>query len=163
MTASRLPTATATARHAALVLGASALLVTTAGCSAIAGDEPLPPEELEAIALGANAEVSDVAARSIVLVAADRGEPGRLLGTLFNGGDAPVEVELSDEDDAVVVEVPAGGLVALEEQEFLLGTVEQIPGSYVELGMDVDGEAVEMQVPVRDGSLEAYAPYLPEG
>lgn len=29
--------------------------------------------------------------------------------------------------------------------------------------MEVDGEAVDMQVPVRDGSLDAYAPYVPEG
>ncbi|MGR0221811.1 hypothetical protein [Agromyces sp. ZXT2-6] len=161
MNARRLPRTAV--RRAAPFACAAAVLAAMAGCAVVAGDEPLPPEELEAIALGANAEVSDVAARSIVLVAADRGEPGRLLGTLFNRGDAPVEVELSDDDDTVVVEVPAGDLVALEEQEFLLDTVEQIPGSYVEVDIGVGGEVVEMQVPVRDGSLEAYAPYLPEG
>lgn len=161
MTATRLPKTPL--RRAAALVCASAAIATMAGCAAIAGDEPLPPEELEAIALGANAEVSDVAARSIVLVAADRGEPGRLLGTLFNRGDAPVEVELSDDDDTVVVEVPANDLVALEEQEFLMQSVEQIPGSYVEIRLAVDGEEAVLQVPVRDGSLEAYAPYLPEG
>lgn len=149
-------------RRVAASLCVAATIASMSGCAVIAGEEPLPPEELEAIALGANAEVSHVAARSIVLVAADRGEPGRLLGTLFNRGDAPVEVELSDADDSVVVEVPAGDLVALEEQEFLVQSVEQIPGSYVEIGLAVDGEEAVLQVPVRDGSLEAYAPYLPE-
>jgi hypothetical protein len=150
-------------RRTAASLCAAAAIASMSGCAMIAGDEPLPPEELEAIALGANGEVADVAARSIVIVASDRGEPGRLLGTIVNRGDDAVQVELSDADDSVVVEVPAGDLVALEEQEFLLETVEQIPGSYVEIGFAADGEDTDLQVPVRDGSLEAYAPYLPEG
>ena len=160
MTASPFPR-TALRRAGAALLAAAAVASMSA-CAIISGDEPLPPEELEAIALGANGEIADVAARSIVIVAADEGEPGRLLGTIFNRGDDAVEVELSDADDSVVVEVPGGDLVALEEQAFLIRTVEQIPGSYVEIALTVDGEAIELQVPVRDGSLEAYAPYLPE-
>ncbi|GAA4066998.1 hypothetical protein [Agromyces indicus] len=150
-------------RRAAAALMAATALASMSGCAMTGGEEPLPPEELEAIALGANGEAGDVAARSIVIVAADEGEPGRLLGTVFNRGDDAVEVELSDADDSVLVEIPAGDLVALEEQEFLMQTVEQIPGSYVEITLAAGGEEVTLQVPVRDGSLEAYAPYLPEG
>ncbi|WP_400999939.1 hypothetical protein [Agromyces sp. GXQ0307] len=132
-----------------------------AGCNVLAGDEPLPPEELEGIAIGANAELSGIDVRSIVLISRDAGEPGRMLGTLFNRTDSPVEVTFSDEDDSVTVVAPVGELVKFEEQETVIGSVEQRPGSYVTIRVSAEGEDVSMDVPVFDGDLEFYAPFVP--
>jgi|GEM_PF-2145449 len=132
-----------------------------AGCDLLTGDEPLPPEELEGIAIGANAELAGVDVRSIVLIATDEGEPGRMLGTLVNGAEEAVEVTFSDEDDSVSVTVPAGDLLKFEEQETVLDSVDQRPGSYVPITVSAGGEEVEIPVPVFDGDLEFYSTFVP--
>lgn len=63
---------------------AGIVVVGLSGCSGA------PEEDRYAIANGANAEVGSVEVRSLLIVASDKNEPGRLLATLFNTSDEPV-------------------------------------------------------------------------
>jgi hypothetical protein len=148
---------------ARVMLSGAAVLMSAglAGCTLLAGNEPMEPEELEGLAIGANAELAGVDVRSIVLISRDAGEPGRMLGTLVSGAEEPVELTFADEDDSVSVTLPPGDLLKLEEREIVIDSVEQRPGSYVPISVSAGGEEVEVQVPVFDGDLEYYAPYVP--
>ncbi|WP_434994721.1 hypothetical protein [Arthrobacter sp. Ld5] len=130
----------------------TALAVT--GCSA-------PEETRDAITTGEDGQVGVVELRSMLLVSADEGEPGRLLGTLVNESSAPVEVTISDPDDQIVVTVPADGRYPLDTNEQILAGVEEPPGALTELSLAAPTETTTLDVPVLDGTLEPYEPYEP--
>jgi len=138
--------------------------LTVTGCGA-------PEETRDAIANGEDGQVGVVKLRSMLLVSADQGEPGRLLGTLVNESSAPVEVMISDPDDQVVVAVPADGQYPLDTNERILTTVEEPSGALTEITVATPNESTTLKVPVLDGkicsrtyygNLEPYRPYLPE-
>lgn len=60
-------------------------------------------EDWYAIANGTDADIGGVEVRSVLIVSSGQKRPGRLLGTLFNSMEMPVDVTLSDEDDSVTV------------------------------------------------------------
>lgn len=64
-----------------------------------------PEEDWCAIANGTDADIGGVEVRSLLIVSCGENRPGRLLGTLFNTTDKPVDVTLSDEDDSVTVQL----------------------------------------------------------
>lgn len=144
-------------RHAPWV-AASALVMALglAGCS-----EPAE-EELDAIAVGENGSVGSVKLLSVLLVSENEGEPGRLLGTLDNETDEPLEVTLSDEDDSVTVTVGADDQYPFNSNEALFSTAGDAPGANTTITVEADGETTELTIPVLDGTLERYRPYLPE-
>ena len=129
--------------------------LTVTGCSA-------PEETRGAIASGEDGQVGVVQLRSMLLVSADEGEPGRLLGTLVNEFSAPVEVMITDSDDQVVVTVPADGQYQLDTDEEILATVEEPPGALTEISFTTPTESTALDVPVLDGTLDPYKPYLPD-
>ena len=150
-----------------IVTAAAAAVVATVVLSACAADEPsrdeVPPGELEAVAIGTNLDVGEIKIRSLLVVATGRGEPGRLLGNVFNPTDAVVEVEIADDDDSVEVVVPPLDVVAFDEEETVLDSVAEIPGSFVPITVTAEGVEVEDRIPVVDGSLDWYQPYVPSG
>jgi hypothetical protein len=129
--------------------------LTVTGCSA-------PEETRDAIANGEDGQVGVVKLRSMLLVSADEGEPGRLLGTLENESSAPVEVMISDPDDQVVVTVPADGQYPLDTNKEIFATVEEPPGALTEITLSTPSESTTLDVPVLDGTLDQYKPYLPD-
>lgn len=145
-------------RRQSLVRRSSALTVIAAlamtGCSA-------PEETRDAIATGEDGQVGVVELRSMLVVSAAEGEPGRLLGTLDNESSAAVEVMISDADDQVAVTVPANGQYPLDTNEEILGTVEEPPGALTEITLTTPSESTTLDVPVLDGTLDQYEPYLP--
>ncbi len=145
-----------TLRLVTVLVGASVLPATLAGC--YVRDDP----GIEVVAAGAEAEVGPIEIAGMVLVSRDEGKPGRLLGTLFNNSDADVEVTLADEDDEVTVTVEASGDLGFDTNPHTFETVAQIPGSLVPVTVTAGEESTEVQVPVMNGSLERYRPYLPE-
>lgn len=131
-------------------------MLSLAGCG---GTEE---EDLDAIANGEDGQVGVVQLRSMLLVAAGEGQPGRLLGTLVNESSAPVEVTISDPDDQVTVTVPADGQYPLDTNEQILDTVQDRPGALTALSLTTPADSTELKVPVMDGTLDPYKPYLPD-
>ncbi|WP_146070787.1 hypothetical protein [Arthrobacter sp. B1805] len=99
---------------------------------------------------------------SVLLVSAGEGEPARLLGTLMNETDQPLEITLSDKDDNVIVTVAGNGQYPFDTNEAIFETAGDAPGANTTITVEADGETTDLVVPVVDGTLERYRPYLPE-
>jgi len=141
------------ARRSSVLTLIAALAMTA--CSA-------PEESRDAIANGEDGQVGVVKLRSMLIVSAEEGEPGRLLGTLDNESSAPVEVMISDSDDQVTVTVPANDQYPLDTNEEILSTVEEPPGALTQITLATPSETTTLDVPVLDGTLDQYEPYLPD-
>ena len=131
-------------------------------CTAVISCSPSDPTDDDVSAVGENGSVGGVDLLSISLVASAEGEPGRFLGTMENESDQAVEVTLSDDDEDVVIDVPAGDEFRFEDNETLLDTVGDAPGANAVITATTDAGSAELLVPVLDGTLEQYRPYLPE-
>ncbi|PPB48733.1 hypothetical protein C4K88_13540 [Arthrobacter pityocampae] len=125
------------------------------GCSA-------PEETRDAIANGEDGQVGVVKLRSMLVVSAEEGEAGRLLGTLDNESSAAVEVVIGDSDDQVAVTAPANGQYPLDTSEEILSTVEEPPGALTQLTLATPSESATLDVPMLDGTLDQYEAYLPD-
>ncbi|MFC0678429.1 hypothetical protein ACFFGH_11330 [Lysobacter korlensis] len=139
--------------------------ITVAGCAETAD---LPPEEKDAINAGRNAEVGVVSADNLLLISTAEEEPGRLLGLLTTTSGEPVEVTFADADEEITVTVDPSDAEApdgysFEENEHIFRTSEAPPGALAEITVSVEGESEELRIPVLDGSLERYRPFVPEG
>lgn len=138
---------------------AASLLVTS---TALSGCYGAAEEDWDGIAVGEDGVVGTVELRSILIVGSEEGAPGRLLGTLENEADEPVEVTISDTDDEVTVTVPANDQYPLDTNEVIFDTVDETPGGLTTILFTTEDDAADLESPVRDGTLEQYAPYLPE-
>ncbi len=132
------------------------LVLVGAGCSSPA------EEDRDAIAVGEDGKVGSVELLSVLLVSAGEGEPARLLGTLMNETDQPLEITLSDKDDNVIVTVAGNGQYPFDTNEAIFETAGDAPGANTTITVEADGETTDLVVPVVDGTLERYRPYLPE-
>jgi hypothetical protein len=132
-----------------------------AGCSSAA--EQIPPDEKEAINLGANATIGDVEVDNLLLVSRGESEPARLIGVLLNDSTETVELTLADSDDRVAVSLEPGQQYAFQENETLFDTADAQPGSYTDIALSLSGsdDTETASVPVRDGSLNWLSPYVP--
>ncbi|RJT75099.1 hypothetical protein D6T63_18080 [Arthrobacter cheniae] len=112
-------------------------------------------------AVGDDKSIGELDLRSVLLVTRDEGDPARLLGTFENNGDQPLEVTITDDDEDITVTVPAQGSATLDTLETLLQTAGDAPGARTSLTATTDAGDVELLVPVVDGTLDPYQPYLP--
>lgn len=138
-------------------LASAALLLTALTSCSSPGDQ-----NNGAIAVGENGSVGSVDLLSVLLVSSAEGEPARLLGTLDNESDQSVEVTISDADDEVVIAVDPGEQFSLLHNETIFETVGDAPGANTTVTAESGGETIELLVPVLDGTLEQYRPYVPE-
>ena len=155
-------------RASALVAIAGALLATT-GCTYT--NQPATTivysasDGQMANLLGENNQ-QDIQLRNIMVIAADEASQGRVLGTILNQTEEDATVTLAFPTKTLTVEVPAGQEVRLEndENELLLAEAGANPGLLlkdVEVSSNVTSSTATFNVPVLDGTLEEYAPYLP--
>lgn len=142
-------------RRTARTLTAAVSVLFLAACSGA------PEEDTYAIANGVNAEVGGIEIRSLLIVSAAESKPGRLLGTLFNRSQELVEVSIADADDELTVSVEGETSHEFDTNPAILDSIEDIPGSRVTVTISAGPDQEELQVPVLDGTLEAYRPYLP--
>lgn len=155
-------------RASALVAIAGALLATT-GCTYT--NQPATTivysasDGQMANLLGENNQ-QDIQLRNIMVIAADEASQGRMLGTILNQTEEDATVTLAFPTETLTVEIPAGQEVRLEndENELLLAEAGANPGLLlkdVEVSSNVTSSTTAFNVPVLDGTLEEYAPYLP--
>lgn len=90
--------------------------------------------------------------------------PGRLLGTLFNTSAAKATLTLSaPSSNTIEVAVPAHGHLALGTTPGVpeLTRSGAVPGALATLTATAAGTTRQIRVPVLDGTLAQYRPYLP--
>lgn len=110
--------------------------------------------------------VGPVLLRNVLIITSDEGEPGTLLGTLFNESDSTVQVTIDGENENSQITIPAGEKYVFEDEvddEGTLQGISEIPGSLVDLEFTVNSESETFRVPVLDGTLEEYREYVPGG
>ncbi|SDI42140.1 hypothetical protein SAMN04488693_11112 [Arthrobacter subterraneus] len=111
-------------------------------------------------------QVGPVLLRNILIITSDEGEPGRLLGTMFNESDSPVQVTIDGENESSQITIEANDKYVFEDEVDDDGTLQgisEIPGALVDLDFTVNSESQTFRVPVLDGTLEEYREYVPGG
>lgn len=115
---------------------------------------------------GVGVDLGGVRAGNLLVVAADEGGPGSLVGYLTNEGDSAAVVAVGPaggEPVAVVRLAPgATALLGQEHERVDVPSVSEPPGALVLLGFAVeDGDETVVEVPVVDGTLPEYATLVP--
>ncbi|WP_372593897.1 hypothetical protein [Actinotalea sp.] len=150
----------APARAAALLLAAAALSLT--GCSAT---NPVTTNQAYAASDGVDITLGGLQFGNLLVLSAEQGAPGTVLGSVTNTAGADVRLEIGLSGELTTLAVPAGETVLLgpDDAAVDLATVPSPPGALVEVVMtsDADGSATVM-APVLDGTLEQYAALVPQ-
>lgn len=111
-------------------------------------------------------EVGPLEVRNMLIITSEEGEPGTILGTVFNPTDSAVQLTIEGENSTVDITVPAEGKWVFEDEttdDGILEGVSEIPGALVDLNFVVNSETVALRVPVLDGTLAEYREYVPGG
>jgi len=145
---------------AAAALGLGLLAATTA-CSATSAQQTT---HQYAASDGVNAQFGDIKVRNAMIVSDGEKNPGRLLGSIFNGSAQDVTVTVNGaQGSQTQVRVKANNEVSLNESSdaAILSTSGGAPGSLVSLEFSGEGKTASVKVPVLDGTIKEYKPYLP--
>lgn len=154
-------------RIASSIALAAALTLGATGCSLIAAQDTLiqyAPSD------GVDANVNGVEVRNLMLVADESGEQQNVVFTGINAGEKAQQLTISFMADGQQVatsefEVPAGttkfGDPEGEQSLVLVKIPEAKAGTLVDAYLSTPGSAeVQHRVPVLDGSLKEYRPYV---
>ncbi len=114
---------------------------------------------------GVGLQLGELDASNLLVLAAESGAPGTVLGSLTNLGPESMIVEIAAGGSTVTVRVaphstmilgPAGAQVAL-------AAVPEPPGALMDVTITSDRAGdVAVQVPVLDGTLPAYTDLVPQ-
>lgn len=140
----------------------AAVLATWTAAVLLAGCTPPATEDHYAVAVGSNKDFAGLELRSVFIVSAAENKPGRILGTIFNTTGEDVDLVIGDRDDELPVTIPASGKVEFDTSRTVLSSTEARPGARTDLTIKAQGETASFDVAVVDGTLEQYAPYVPE-
>lgn len=116
----------------------------------------------KSVAPGSNLDIQGLELRSISIVSAAEDKPGRLLGTVFNTTGEDIGLVIRDRNDTVQVTVPAKGNIGFDTTELILQSTEDPPGARTNLTVEAKADSKVTDIPVLDGTLSQYAPYVPE-
>lgn len=147
----------------ALAAGTAALaLLGSAGCSSI-NDQATTFSYAASDGIVAN--VGPIMLRNLMLVANDGESQARVLGTAINTSDSPVQLKLTGPGSTASVTVPADGQINFEqdENETVVERPGADPGALVTVDVQVNSDSTEVAIPVLDGSLSEYQPFVPGG
>ncbi|WP_104166872.1 hypothetical protein [Arthrobacter sp. SX1312] len=104
--------------------------------------------------------------RNLLIVGSEDEAAGRIVGTVFNTTDQPVDLSIRADGIETTITVEGDGEFRFEdetEDDATLDGLENNPGSLVDVDFEVDGEEATFQVPVLDGTLEEYRDFVPGG
>ena len=103
--------------------------------------------------------------RNALIVANEDGTAGNLLAAIANGTDSAQTLTVGINGRTATVQVPARSVASLgiDADPLLIDGLGARPGASVDVAFQSgDGEGVEIAVPVLDGALPQYAPFVPE-
>ncbi len=143
---------------AALALGAALSLSACSLAASITTSNAYDPSD------GIGIELGDVSTENFLLISSGAGEPGALVGTLYNEGNEPARVLITIGGDSTEIVVAPHTLVTLGvgdgEREFVT-TSPVAAGGIAEVSIQIEGVApVSSPLPVLDGTLEEYRAVL---
>lgn len=151
-------------RASALVAIAGALLATT-GCTYT--NQPATTivyDASDGVSFTMWPQGQRVDMRNLLVISEGEGQPGRVLGTVYNMGETDQTVTFNvGNGESFSVDVEAGEAIILEDDanEVIIPSTAKAPGLIIE-AEGVIGETTEaFSLPVLDGTLDEYAPYLP--
>lgn len=149
------------ARVAAGLLAAAAFALTS--CSPVLTDDPYAASDGVRVVWSEDARVKG---ENIMLLASETGGDARLLGGLVNGTNEDIEVAVGFAGGAqTVIEIPANSTVLLDgsaANDVVLPNVPVAPGSFADLSLTTPSRGtVTVKVPVLDGTLAEYEPFVP--
>lgn len=150
-----------TAPRSAAVLVAVVVATGLTGCSAtntITTQVSYNPSD------GVAAEVGHVRAGNVLILAAEQGAPGTVLGYLVNDGTGDVQVRLAVDGEQVLEDaLPAGGTMLLgpDHTDVAVDRVPVAPGGLVPVTLSSAAGNVTVSVPVLDATLPQYADVIP--
>lgn len=159
-------------RIASTIALAAAIALGATGCGLVAPQATLDPY---APSDGVEASVKGVDVRNLLLVAAEDGEHFNVVFTGVNTGTSPVVITFSFGADSASASVSAEFRLAPGTHQFgdpegnddvvLIALPDVAPGDTVVTYMQIEGaEDQQMNVPVLDGELIEYGPYvIPRG
>ena len=145
---------------AGLTLGAALLAVS--GCGYIYTQ---PTTLHYAASDGVHSTINgNIELRNIMVVSHGKGAEGRVLGTVLNKGNNDATVTFNFPSGAKTVNVPKGQQVRLEQDDHKLVIPQVAPQPGETLGntrVSVGDASGTLNIPVMDGTLKEYKPYLP--
>ena len=111
-------------------------------------------------------DLGPIELRNILIVSAEEGTPGALLGTIFNTSEETVQVTIEGENESTEITIEGDDKYVFEDEtgdDATLEGISEIPGSLVDLDFSVGSEATTYGVPVVDGTLAEYREFVPGG
>lgn len=165
MTSRRRPVPARAAMRTGLVVGLG--LVLGAGLSACSATNTITTDRSYQASDGVGVDLGDVTATNLIVLAAEEGAPGTMLGAVSNAGSSDAELTFMTPDSGgpVSIDVPAGETVVLgpDDEAVDLEEVPVAPGAYLEVSVSTDqGGTSSVRVPVLDGALPEYADLVPD-
>ncbi len=154
-------TATTTLKRAGAAVALSAALLSATGCGYIYQQ---PTTIVYSASDGVMQDLATLKLRNIMVISSGSSEPGRLLGTVLNTGDSDATLEIAFPSGTKTVNVPANSEIRFEEEKnkVVLSSTGAAPGMVLKgVKTSAAGQKGELDIPVLDGTLEDYRPYLP--
>lgn len=156
--------ASKTKRASATVALAGALLATT-GCGYIyTQPTTLIYDASDGVSFTMWPKGERVDMRNMMIISGGEGQPGRVLGTVYNLGKENQTVTFDMGGESFKLTIPAGEHIILDDDanEVIVADVPVQPGEMIMDAKGVIGEVTEeFNMPVLDGTLEEYKRYLP--
>lgn len=118
------------------------------GCSWMS---PVQTQEQYVPGDGVNATLHNVRVTNLLVVAADKGERGVVLGQVANTGSEDVDVTIAGPGGTgrLTKKIPAGAAINLQQADFVLSSVEQAPGGMEKLQISTPASGAQVtDVPV---------------
>lgn len=104
--------------------------------------------------------------RNLLIISAGEGQPGRVLGTVYNAGDSEQTVTFNvGGGESFTLTAAPGQVIKLEDDanQVIIPSTSKAPGLVIE-AEGVIGETTEaFSLPVLDGTLPEYTDYVPGG
>ena len=147
----------------AVATGAVVMMLGISGCSFTAEQftaNPYAPSD------GIVKDIGEVLLRNVLIVGSEDESEGRLIGTVFNTSDEPVDLTITAGGAATEISIEGQGEYRFEDEtadDAGLAGIEDVPGSLIEVTFDPGTEEGVFDVPVLDGTLEEYREYVPGG
>ncbi|MFW0155889.1 hypothetical protein ACN08X_07610 [Rothia sp. P6271] len=113
---------------------------------------------------GVSANVGDIAVRNIMVIAESADADGRVLGTILNNGKEDATVTINFPAGAENITVPAGKEIRLEDEshKLIIDPAGANPGlMLLDVKVSSNGHSEPVNIPVLDGTLPEYKPFVP--
>lgn len=153
--------------RAALRVAAAALLplLAVGGCTFV--NPQITTKDYQP-ADGLDVELDDgIIVTQLLVVTREEGDPGSVVARVINETSDPQRVSFTAEGLDETLTVPSGEVLALGgvaegSEQVIIDSVAEAPGLELEMEVALEGGVTQqLLVPVLDGTLEEYRPYLP--